>query len=259
MTRIGHQHTVPAREAEVGGQRRALVAALFLDDLDQQHLAALDDVLDLVTAAQRHALGAQFVGLGGGAIAATLPAASAPAAPIFAVAVFAAAVIPSFIGLERALDVAVLDRRDVFFFVGVDFDQPAKIIVMVMIVRAILTVFGTVFAVVFVARIAFVTVVDGAQRGLFLGVRGFFGEQCLAVFLGDLVIVGMDLAEGQKPVPVAAKIDECSLQRGFDPGYLGEVDVAFDLLVFSRFKVKFFNPVAFEHRHPGFFRVARID
>src|SRR3546814_5452347 len=62
-------------------QRRALVAALLLDDLHQQHLSALDDVLDLVAAAQRHALAAQFVG-GVVALAAT---AAAPAAVTIAV------------------------------------------------------------------------------------------------------------------------------------------------------------------------------
>ena len=50
----------PARR-QIGGERRALVAALFLDHLDQQHLTPLDNVLNLVTPAQRHALGAQFV------------------------------------------------------------------------------------------------------------------------------------------------------------------------------------------------------
>jgi hypothetical protein len=29
--------------------------------------------------------------------------------------------------------------------------------------------------------------------------------------------------------------------------------------VIRRFKVEFLNPVALEHRHPGFFLVARID
>jgi hypothetical protein len=52
---------IAAGEAEIGGQRSALVAALFLDDLDQQHLAALDHVLDLVAAAQILALAAEFV------------------------------------------------------------------------------------------------------------------------------------------------------------------------------------------------------
>ena len=55
---VGHQHRIAAGEREIGGQRRALVAALFLDDLDQQDLAALDDFLDLVLPARwRAALG----------------------------------------------------------------------------------------------------------------------------------------------------------------------------------------------------------
>jgi hypothetical protein len=49
---FGHQHAIAAGEAQIGGERRALVAALFLDDLDQQHLTAADHVLDLVAAAQ---------------------------------------------------------------------------------------------------------------------------------------------------------------------------------------------------------------
>ena len=60
-------------------------------------------------------------------------------------------------------------------------------------------------------------------------------------------------------MPVAAEIDEGGLQRGFDPRHLCQIYIAFYLLVFSRFEIEFFNPVAFEHRHPRFFRVARID
>ena len=52
---VGHEHTIAAREREIGGQRRALVAALFLDDLHQQDLAHLDDFLDLVAARARFA------------------------------------------------------------------------------------------------------------------------------------------------------------------------------------------------------------
>src|SRR5208283_241593 len=56
--RIGHQHRIAAGQRQIGGQGRALVAALLLDHLDQQHLAALDDFLDLVLAAQaRRAIG----------------------------------------------------------------------------------------------------------------------------------------------------------------------------------------------------------
>ena len=51
--RIGHQHGIAAGERKIGGERRALVAALFLDDLHQQHLPALDHFLDLVLARAR--------------------------------------------------------------------------------------------------------------------------------------------------------------------------------------------------------------
>ena len=47
---VRHQHGVAAGERQVGRERRALVAALLLDDLHQDHLAALDDLLDLVAA-----------------------------------------------------------------------------------------------------------------------------------------------------------------------------------------------------------------
>ena len=47
---VGHQHAVAAGQRQVGGERGALVAALFLDDLDQQDLPALDHFLDLVLA-----------------------------------------------------------------------------------------------------------------------------------------------------------------------------------------------------------------
>ena len=58
---IGHQHGVAAGERQIGGQRSALVAALFLDHLHQHHLPALDDFLDLVLAARtERALGNFF-------------------------------------------------------------------------------------------------------------------------------------------------------------------------------------------------------
>ena len=48
--RIGHQHAEPSGERDIGGQRRALRAALLLHDLHQQDLPALDHLLDLVVA-----------------------------------------------------------------------------------------------------------------------------------------------------------------------------------------------------------------
>ncbi len=46
--RVRHQHAIAAGQRDIGRQRRALVAALFLRDLHQHDLAALDHLLDLV-------------------------------------------------------------------------------------------------------------------------------------------------------------------------------------------------------------------
>ena len=47
---IRHQYAEAAGQRDIGGQRRALGAALFLHHLDQQDLPALDDFLDLIVA-----------------------------------------------------------------------------------------------------------------------------------------------------------------------------------------------------------------
>ncbi len=49
---VRHQHAIAAGEREIGRQRRAFVAALFLHHLHQHDLAAADDFLDLVAARQ---------------------------------------------------------------------------------------------------------------------------------------------------------------------------------------------------------------
>src|SRR5262249_3529995 len=47
---VRHQNRVASGQRQIGGQRRAFGAALFLDHLHQHHLPALDDLLDLVLA-----------------------------------------------------------------------------------------------------------------------------------------------------------------------------------------------------------------
>ena len=104
-----------------------------------------------------------------------------------------------------------------------------------------------------------VVIFFGAQACFFLGMLRFFGEQRFAILFRYLVVVGVDFAEGQEAVAVPAKVDKCRLQRWFYPGYLGKIDIALDLLVFCRFEIELFNPVALDDRHPCFFRVARVD
>ena len=209
MAGIGHQHAIAAGEAEIGGKRRTLVAALFLHDLDEQHLTALDDVLNLVAAAQGHALAAHFFG-----------------SLLIALAILLA---------RRGFAVAIL--LFVFVEIGALDDFDAILAVVLVIIR-----------------------IDVATQDSFLGgMSGFFGEQRFAVFARDLVIIGVNFREGQEAVAVATIIHERRLQRRFNPGYLGEIDIALELLVLSALEIKFLDPVPRYDRDPGFFPVARID
>ncbi|MDH2381405.1 hypothetical protein [Bradyrhizobium sp. CER78] len=97
---------------------------------------------------------------------------------------------------------------------------------------------------------------------LFLGLAmgalvGF--DQRLTVGDRDLVVVGMDFAEGQEAVTVAAILDEGSLQRRLYARDLGEVNVAAQLFALGGLEIKLFDAIATDHNDPGLFRVGGID
>ncbi|WP_275973695.1 hypothetical protein [Bradyrhizobium sp. I71] len=94
----------------------------------------------------------------------------------------------------------------------------------------------------------------GLAMGLFLGL-----DQRLPVGDRDLIIVGMDFAEGEETVAIAAIFDEGGLERGFDPCDLGEVDIPAQLLALRGFEIKLFDAIAADHDDPGLFRVGGID
>ncbi|MDN5001964.1 hypothetical protein ACFQZO_13810 [Bradyrhizobium sp. GCM10027634] len=102
----------------------------------------------------------------------------------------------------------------------------------------------------------------GAVLALFLGFAMglLFGlDQSLPVGDRDLVVVGMDFAEGEEAMAVAAIFNEGGLERGFDPGDLGEVDIPAQLLALCGLEVKLFDAIAADHDDPGLFRVGGID
>jgi hypothetical protein len=104
--------------------------------------------------------------------------------------------------------------------------------------------------------------VAGAVLVLFLGLAmgAFLGlDQRLTVGDRDLVIVGMDFAEGQKTVAVAAIFDEGRLQRRLYARDLGEVDIAAQLFALGGLEIKFLDAIAADHDNPGLFRVGSID
>ena len=98
--------------------------------------------------------------------------------------------------------------------------------------------------------VGFFVVARGARVGV---------DQRLPVGDRDLVIVRMDFGERQEAVAVAAVLDEGRLQRGFDPRYLGEIDIAAKLFAVRGLEIEFLDAVAAQHDHPGLLRMGRVD
>jgi hypothetical protein len=102
----------------------------------------------------------------------------------------------------------------------------------------------------------------GAVLALFLGfaMGAFVGlDQRLTIGDRDLVVVGVDFAEGQEAMAVAAIFDEGCLQRRLYARNLGEVDIAAQLFALGGLEIKFFDAIAADHDDPGLFRVGGID
>ncbi len=60
----------------------------------------------------------------------------------------------------------------------------------------------------------------------------------------DLVIVGMNFAESQEAVAIAAILDKGRLERRLHSGHFSEINISFELLLGERFKIEFFNSIA---------------
>jgi hypothetical protein len=102
----------------------------------------------------------------------------------------------------------------------------------------------------------------GAVFAFFLGLAmgALIGlDQRLTVGDRDLVVVGVDFAEGEEAMPVAAILDEGGLKRRFYARDLGEVDVAAQLLALGSLEVKLFDAIAADHNDPGLLRVGSVD
>ena len=211
MSRVGHQYAIASGERQIGGERRALIAALFLHYLNQQDLAAMNDILNFIATAQRHTLAAQ----------------------IFSRAIILAIAASGFRGGWRI-------TIHIIFQLSIGAIIVAAIIVMMAVYRVFIPIIG-------------------AQGGFCGRVLGFFAQQGFAIFLGDLVIIGVNFRKGQKAMPVPAIIDERRLKRRFNPRYFGEVNIAFELPALCRFEIKFLNPVSLNDRNPCFLRVAGVD
>src|SRR3546814_3661191 len=56
----------------------------------------------------------------------------------------------------------------------------------------------------------------------------------------------MNFGKSEKAVAIAAIIHKSRLKRRFNPCYLGEIDVSFELFVLSGFEIKFLDPVSLD-------------
>jgi hypothetical protein len=109
--------------------------------------------------------------------------------------------------------------------------------------RTATTVVGAVFGFLF-----------GLAMGALVGL-----DQRLAIGDRNLVIIGVDFAEGQKTVTIAAIFDEGGLQRRLYARNFGEIDVAAKLLALGGLEIKLFDAIAADHNDPGLFRVGGVD
>ena len=235
---VGHQDAVASGEGDVTGQSGPLVAALFLDHLDQDDLVPLDDFLDLVAprpAAPRPGFG--------GAVAVAVTALAPPAAPargrealppgpIFAVLGLGSVFRPlggGGVGLRLAVCLRRIRRiqrilrstgvrgRDIRYRrAGVLGDRG---------VGLVLDRFGFIaIRPVGVGHLLHRAVDLVDQRlgdELVPALRVLGGDQRFAVLDRDLEVVGVNVVERQEAMPVAAEIDECRLQGRLDPGDFG--------------------------------------
>ncbi|MNL21705.1 hypothetical protein D3C87_1430080 [compost metagenome] len=86
----------------------------------------------------------------------------------------------------------------------------------------------------------------------------FVAQQRFAVGDRDLVIVGVNFAEGEEAVAIAAIFDKRRLQGRLNARDLGEVNVAPQLAAGRRFEVELVEPVTRCDDNPCFFRVDGI-
>jgi len=321
--RVRHQHAIAAGEGDVSGERRALVAALFLGHLHQHDLAAFDDLLNLVVAvrpgaalgrlfdlvaaqgldgdAACAALGVNIGILGGrgqGRLAARLAILGRPRRmriEAFRLRLGEALRLglvmrciaprkglvrlrrigrrvefgdrrlfqPVGLGLWRVRFVALGEMRaglgpgvrlfvlgeEARFGLGAADHVGGRLLgeALGKALAGRARILGVVLDITLLER-----VLGGLRRAVVLKGGAPVGDR-------DAVVIGMDFAEGEEAVAVAAIFDEGRLERGFDPRHLGEVNIAFDLFFSRCLEIEFFEAMAVENDDPGLFRVRRVD
>ncbi len=282
--RVRHQDRIAAGEREIGGERRALVAAFFLGNLHQQDLPALDDFLDAVLLARtavclpiRNFLHGVF-GADGFDDFLFLVMTIVIIVVIIAAAA-ATGIFRNRIGIDHGSHFAAL--RTVFSIAAIGgFDRfccgllaaarPLRLGLLGLFLRCDLDRLisrldnldngffrrdDLVVGIIAEIRTGF----DRFDIVVATGFLGFRPQKGLAVGKRDLVIVRVDFRKGQKAVAVAAVIDESRLKRRFDAGDFREIDISANLFLVFGFEVEFFYATSANDNDARLFSVRRID
>jgi hypothetical protein len=193
---------------------------------------------------------------------------------VLIVGVFLRMIMNMLVLMNMLMALMIRIRRLMSGIVGVGVPIFAVLVIMMlMIVRldglrrlGALRVYDLALHPVAIAAAARVAMPRAAAAGTIFGfffslpMRAFIGfDQRLTVGDRNLVIIGMDFAEGQEAMAIAAIFDEGGLQRRLYACDLGEIDIAAQLLALGGFEIKFFDAIAAYHDNPGFFRVGGID
>ena len=226
-------------------RRRALAAAFLLGDLHQQNLTPLDHLLDAVAALQN---GGVHGGFGAFPLVVAGPARQTPASP------------PGGRGRRGggwrafvARLVAVVVRLIAARLIA------ARLVAVVAAGGTRLIVFARGLVGPFVSPFVGLIVVPFGGQAVLRHQAGLFGGQLFPVGRGNLEVIGVDLAEGQEAVAVAAVIDERRLQRRLHPDHLGQIDIALELGLQGEFDVEFLKVTSIGDHHAGFFPLAGVD
>src|SRR3954452_15313503 len=103
-------------------------------------------------------------------------------------------------------------------------------------------------------RLAIQSVIVGVTLSFFL-----FPKQSLTIGNRYLIVVRMNFGKGQKPVAIAAVVDESGLERGLDPRHLSEINVALKLLARGALEVELLDSRTANNHHPRLFRMGGVD
>ena len=84
-------------------------------------------------------------------------------------------------------------------------------------------------------------------------------DKRLAVLDRNTIVIGVDFAECQEPLAIAAIFNKGGLKRWFDTRYAGQIYIAFELLAVFGLVIEILNAGAAQQDNPCFFGLSAVD